>query len=106
MWGIVWLDSAVNDIARLREFIAKENPSAARRAAEVIKNSVQRLVDLPLIGKPLQELPQYRELFIQFGAGGYILRYRVKSELIFIVHVRHYRESIAAPIERPAEVET
>ncbi len=43
MREIVWLDSAVNDIQRLREFIAQENPAAAQRAATAIKESVLRL---------------------------------------------------------------
>lgn len=92
MRGLVWLDSAVDDIARLREFIAKENPKAAKRAAEVIKNTAQNLIDFPDIGKPVQDLPQYRDLFIRFGASGYFLRYRVYCEVIYVVHVRHYRE--------------
>lgn len=92
MRDLVWLDSAVEDVARLREFIAKENPKAAKRAAEVIKNTVQNLIDFPDIGKPVQDLPYYRDLFIRFGASGYFLRYRVHTDIIYIVHVRNYRE--------------
>lgn len=92
MRELVWLDSAVDDVVRLREFLAKENPQAAKRAAEVIKKAVQRLNELPELGKPVEELLSYRDLFIRFGAGGYILRYRVHLDTIYIVHVRHYRE--------------
>lgn len=92
MREIVWLDSAVNDIQRLRQFIAQENPAAAQRAAIAIKESVQRLQELPTIGKPIEDLPQYRDLFIRFGAAGYVLRYRIHLDTVYIVHIRHYRE--------------
>ncbi|EKD53906.1 MAG: plasmid stabilization system protein [uncultured bacterium] len=93
MREIVWLDSAVNDVVRLREFVAKENPSAAKKAAEATKDAAQRLIEAPLIGKPVKDLPQFRDLLTRFGAGGYVLRYRVHAETIYIVHIRHYREA-------------
>jgi plasmid stabilization system protein ParE len=93
MREIIWLDSAVNDIARLREFIAKENPNAAKKAAEAIRDAAKHLMETPSIGKPVSDLPQYRELVTRFGAGGYVLRYRVQAETLYIVHVRHYREA-------------
>lgn len=93
MWELVWLESAVNDVVRLREFIAKENPHAAQKAALAIKESAKRLIEAPLIGKPAKDLPKYRDLLTRFGAGGYVIRYRVHDEMIYIVHVRHYREA-------------
>ncbi len=93
MREIMWLDSAVDDMVRLREFIAKDNPNAAQKAAEAIKIAAQHLVETPLIGKPIKDLPLYRDLLIRFGAGGYVLRYRIHIEVIYIVHIRHYRES-------------
>ncbi|OGT57942.1 MAG: hypothetical protein A3F14_02245 [Gammaproteobacteria bacterium RIFCSPHIGHO2_12_FULL_43_28] len=93
MREIVWLDSAVNDVVRLREFIAKENPSAAKKAAEAIKDAAQRLIEAPSMGRPVKDLPQFRDLLTRFGAGGYVLRYRVHSETVYIVHIRHYREA-------------
>ena len=89
---IVWLDTAVQDVARLKEFIAKENSSAAKEAAEAIKNAARRLMETPLMGKPVKDLPQFRDLLTRFGAGGYVLRYRIHVETIYIIHIRHYRE--------------
>ena len=93
MWELIWLDSAVNDLVRLREFIAKSNKEAAKRAANTIHEAAIRLSNYPLIGKPVIDLPDYRDLLIRFGVGGYFLRYRIEEQNIFIVHVRHYRES-------------
>ena len=93
MREIVWLDSAVNDVVRLREFIFKENPDAAKRAAEAIKDAINRLIEIPSIGKPVKDLTEYRDLLARFGVGGYVIRYRVYLDTIYIVHVRHYREA-------------
>lgn len=92
MRKLVWLDSAINDVVRLRDFIAKENSDAAKRAAEAIKNTALRLIELPEMGKPVKDPLNYRDISVRFGAGGYILRYRLYLDTIYIVHVRHYRE--------------
>lgn len=92
MRQLVWLDSAVDDLVRLREFIVKENPSAAMRAAQALKEAAQHLIKYPNVGKPVEDLPEYRDLSIRFGAAGYVMRYRINLDAIFIVHIRHYRE--------------
>lgn len=92
MQNLIWLDSAVNDIVRLREFIAEQNPNAAKKAAQTIKKAVNKLIEFPNIGKPVEDLPDYRDLHIKFGAAGYILRYRIYKNDLYIVHIRHYRE--------------
>ena len=94
MRKLVWLESAVDDLARLRKFIAKENPSAAKRAAQAIKESSKNMIEHPEIGKPVDDLPLYRDFVIRFGTGGYILRYRIVSDDIYVVHIRHHREMV------------
>lgn len=92
MLNITWASGAINDLARLRRFIAKENPEAAERAARAIIDTVNRLTHHPQIGKPIPDLLEYRDWLIRFGSGGYVLRYRVHEENLFILHIRHYRE--------------
>jgi len=93
MWKLVWLDSAVEDLFRLRDFLAKENNAVSKRVASLIKESVNRLSEFPLVGRPVADLPDYRDLLIRFGAGGYVVRYRVYADSVYIVHMRHYREN-------------
>lgn len=93
MWELIWLDSAVDDLKRLRNFIAQNNKEAAKRAAQAIQEAAEYLRTHPLIGKPILDLPNYRDFLIRFGVGGYCLRYRIHEEQIFIVHLRHYREN-------------
>ena len=90
---VVWLDSAVNDLVRLREFIAKHNPTAAQKAAEKIITAAKMLEEHPEMGKPVKDLPMYRDLGLKFGLRGYVIRYRIYEEILYVVHLRHYQES-------------
>jgi plasmid stabilization system protein ParE len=92
MQKIIWLDSAVNDLVRLRTFVAAKNPKAAIKIAKVLKKAVIKLEALPNTGKPVDDLPDYRDLPISFGAAGYMLRYRIYEGSVYIVHIKHYRE--------------
>ena len=93
MRRIIWLDSAVNDIVRLREFVTANSPKSAKKAAQKLKKAVQKLEELPNTGKPVADLPDYRDLFITLGAAGYVIRYKVYQDDVYIIHIRHYRES-------------
>ena len=33
------------------------------------------------------------DLLIRFGTAGYVLRYRIQMDTIYVVHLRHYRET-------------
>ena len=90
---VVWLDSAINDLIRLREFIAEYNPKAAQRAAKKLISTAKTLEEHPEIGKPVKDLPMYRDLGVKFGLRGYVLRYRIYENILYVVHLRHYKES-------------
>jgi plasmid stabilization system protein ParE len=90
---ILWLKSAVDDLVRLKKFIADDNPIAAKKAATEIKRSVKTLIEFPMLGKPVEGLMDYRDLMLNFGTSGYVLRYRLYENVIYIVHIKHCRES-------------
>ncbi len=90
---VIWLPEAAEDLTRLREFIAQENPTAARRAAQRIQSGVLILIDNPEAGKPLEDGTERRELFLPFGTGAYVLRYRLHGRVVVIIRVWHSRES-------------
>jgi len=90
--AIVWLPSAASDVERLREFIKNKNPSAAPRAASRIKEAVSILIENKEAGKPVEEALPFRDLYIPFGSGSYILRYRAEANRIVIVRIRHSKE--------------
>jgi plasmid stabilization system protein ParE len=98
---IEWLESAILDLQRLREFILPHNMEAAQRAVRLIRTAITPIASNPRIGKPVEDLPEYHDLFIPFGASGYVLRYRVQGDIIFIVAVKHCREA-GFPDQAPA----
>lgn len=89
-----WLPEAVADLVRLREFIRVHNPDAAQRAAKRILEAAHKLLELPLLGRPVLTIdrPQLRDLFIPFGQAGYWMRYTFTDDQIMIVRVWHGRE--------------
>jgi len=61
-------------------------------AAQLLKKSALLLAATPDIGKPVPDLPDYRDLTIRFGAAGYVMRYKIYQDDVYIVHLRRYRE--------------
>lgn len=91
--NIKWLPGAVSDLQRLRDFILPHNADAARRAVAIIRKTVSTLQQHALIGKPIEEMPDFRDIAIPFGSSGYLLRYRLERDTVLIVAVKHDREA-------------
>lgn len=65
------------------------------RAAEAIERQFELLETAPEIGRPLEEMPELRELLIAFGDSGYVVLYRyVPAEnIVVILAFRHQKEA-------------
>lgn len=87
-----WTVQAVQDLARLRAFLQPHQPAAAQRAAARIKEAAAMLLEHPALGRPVEDLPEFRDLFIPFGKAGYVLRYRLEGQTVVVVRVWHGRE--------------
>jgi toxin ParE1/3/4 len=83
---IVWSEPARQDLRQIFEFIANENPNAARRLLGEIKEKAIILIDNPQIGRP-GRVEGTRELVL--SGTNYILPYRVKENQIQILSVFH-----------------
>jgi Plasmid stabilization system protein len=93
---VVWLPAALEDIARLYDFLAEKNPEAARNAALCIKAAARQLEAFPESGAPMKDHSERREIFAAFGSGGYVLRYRLnQSGNVVVIRVWHTREARA-----------
>ena len=90
---IEWLKSAIVDLQRLRDFILPHNREAAQRAFRTIRAASEPLMTNPRIGKPVESLPDCRELIIPFGSSGYVLRYRITGDTVYIHAVKHGKEA-------------
>ena len=82
-----WLPEAWQDIQRLFEYLADKSPDAAARAMEIIISGADRLSDRPEIGRPLSDDTRRRELYLPFGAGSYVLRYKLDGDFIAIIRI-------------------
>ena len=90
MPALIWHPDALEDIARLYDFLAQVSPSAAARAASVIRDALRKIADNPRIGSPYAE---FRQWPAKFGQGSYVLRYlMLDTGDILIVRVWHSRE--------------
>lgn len=94
MSRLIWTPEALADVQRLYRFIAPHNPDAAQRAVKVIREGVQILARHARAGRPADGMPpEFREWPIGFGAGGYVVLYRVDDEQVALLAVRHTREA-------------
>lgn len=92
MISIRWLPKAKDDLQRLYDFIEKHNPDAAARAVNTLVDAADALIEFPEKGRPWEEMDGFRELFVTFGARGYVIRYRIDEDHIVIVRVWHSLE--------------
>ena len=96
MASVVWLPEALADIERLHSFLAERNQIAAKNAVICIKAAAQRLEQFPEIGRRMTDDTDRREVFAAFGAGAYVLRYRINARgdpvVIRVWHSRELRE--------------
>jgi toxin ParE1/3/4 len=89
---LVWREHALEDIARLYDFLFEKNEDAAAKAAQVILRGSSLLEESPQLGRPMADGTGRRELFIPFGAGFYVLRYFFINNVVIIVRVWHGHE--------------
>lgn len=87
-----WLPAAFQDISRLYDFLLEKNPVAAAHAMEVILGGADTLTSMPEIGRPMNDDTGRREYFLPFGAGAYVLRYKLDTDSIIVIRVWHSRE--------------
>ena len=85
---------AADDVERLRTFLDRNNPGAAKRALAAIWNVLEQLQKFPALGAPTGDA-DIRQMKIKFGSYGYVARYRASPETgdILITRIWHGREA-------------
>lgn len=91
---ILFSPDAVEDVERLRTFLDRNNPDAARRAIALIWTAIDRLQEFPYLGMPTGDA-DIRQIVVRFGASGYIVRYAILpgDEDILITRIWHGRQA-------------
>lgn len=85
---------AAADMERVREFLDRNNPDAARRALRTVFTALERVEQFPELGRPTEDA-DIRQIVIPFGAAGYIVRYTTLPERgdILVLRLWHGREA-------------
>jgi toxin ParE1/3/4 len=86
---IVWPPRAIEHLAHLRSYIARENPKAANRVAAVLLEAVERLGELPNLGRP-GRVAGARELVV--SGTPYVIPYRLRGDRLEVIAVFHGRQ--------------
>jgi addiction module RelE/StbE family toxin len=77
---------ARSDLAEIHDYIAQENPQAARRVVLIIRKAAEALPQNPLVGRS-GRVAETRELAV--GRFPFVLAYRVEEDEIQILSVIH-----------------
>lgn len=86
MARLVWTERAISDLDEIVEYIAYENPDAARRLAQRVKEHVEQLADHPLSGPVPHEYAggPYR----QISESPCRVIYRVDGKNVIVLRVK------------------
>lgn len=86
-----WTNKALADLARLYEFLALVNRSAATRTVQSLTAAPTSLLDSPRIGERLEEFEprEVRRILV----GHYEMRYELQESNIYILRIWHTREN-------------
>lgn len=85
MARLIWTEPALRDLEAVADYIALDNPAAARRFVKKVFGSMERLEQFPNSGKRPPKLPRtpYREVVVVPCR----IFYRVEYESVFLLHV-------------------
>lgn len=91
---VIITEGAAQGLERCRQFLVEKGAQVTRRAAQAIERQFARLEEGPDVGRPFPELPELRELIIEFGDSGYVALYRHEraDDTVYVLAFRHQKE--------------
>lgn len=87
---VKWTRQALSDLARLYEFLAPVNRSAAASTVQSLTAAPARILEHPRIGEKLQEFEprEVRRILV----GHYEMRYEIQASTLYVLRLWHTRE--------------
>ncbi len=85
-----WLRTGLRNLDQHADYIARDDPIAARNAVQRIRAAVDQLADYPNMGRT-GRVPLTRELIV--GGTPWIIVYRVRADVVEIIRVLHGAQS-------------
>ncbi|CAN5881466.1 type II toxin-antitoxin system mRNA interferase toxin, RelE/StbE family [soil metagenome] len=86
---IIWSPRAIEHLAHLRSYIARDNPNAANRIAGLLLDAVERLAVLPNLGRP-GRVAGTRELVVP--GTPYVIPYKLRGARLEVIAMFHGRQ--------------
>ena len=85
---------AQSDISRLHKFLLEKDANVAKRAVIALRDAFLPLKLTPMVGRPVEDHPELRELVIDFGSSGYLAMYCYEpaGDTVTILAIKHQRE--------------
>jgi len=85
-----WTGKALADLARLYDFLAPVNRSAAARTVQLLTAAPTNLLANPRIGEKLDEFEprEVRRILV----GHYEMRYDIQETTLYVLRIWHTRE--------------
>jgi len=77
---------AIEDLDGILEYVARDNPAAAIRFVETLKEKCNTLARFPLLGASRDQLAKRLRVF---SVGNYVIYYRPEGETVRIERVLH-----------------
>ena len=96
---IIWSPLAVDRVAEIADYIARDKPSAAEKWIESVFTKVEQVKGSPEIGRVVPEINDYQ--FRELIYGNYRIIYRLETKQISVLTVRHGRQIL--PIDEIVE---
>ena len=89
--NLQWTSKALSDLARLYEFLAAVDKSAAARTVQALSAAPSSLLTNPRIGERLDEFEprEVRRILV----GNYEMRYEIQEATIYVLRLWHTREN-------------
>ena len=103
---IAWREQAREDIAAIKEYIARDSPMNAKNVVAAIEQAADGLADFPYRFRMVPEFqdPDRRETFVY----EYRMMYRVEPtriEILRVVHGRRLLKNVPGSFEESPQVE-
>ena len=89
---LVYSQESVADLARLRDFISKNDPTAAARVAADLVTRIDGLRTFPEMGRSVSQAPD-PDSIRDFIFGKYVVRYTVHGTALVVLRIWHHYET-------------
>jgi plasmid stabilization system protein ParE len=85
---LVYSPEAVEDLVRLRQFVADKDPAAAAHVAAELVGRIEQLLMFPAMGRAVPQSPE-PGVVRDFVFGAYVVRYTAHPSALAILRIWH-----------------